>query len=269
MPSSFCTTCGTSLAEGAAFCSGCGSPASQGQQASTGIGNTPNYSSASVATTTADIGRVGPYRLKQLGTALAWTLGLGCIAQLASVVAWFSRSALMNREMDQPSSVSFQEAADADEAVLGGLLIDFLFTVPAGVLLVIWAWAAARNLDIWGLPHRWSSKWAIGGWFVPLANLWIPYQVVQEAWRSTAGPATADPATFESEGSNLVWTLSWVAFWISTLLWFGAGRIGDEELSDLLAADRLGGTGALVGIVASIAAIVAIRQISRRHDERR
>jgi Ca2+/Na+ antiporter len=60
-----------------------------------------------------------------------------------------------------------------------------------------------------------------------------------------------------------------VTFWISTLLWLGAGRTGDEELSDILASDRLGGVAALVGIVASIAAIVAIRQISRRHDERR
>ena len=37
MPSSFCTTCGTPLAEGAGFCSGCGSPASQRQQASTSV----------------------------------------------------------------------------------------------------------------------------------------------------------------------------------------------------------------------------------------
>ncbi len=263
MPSSFCTTCGTPLAEGAAFCSGCGSPASQGQRASKGIGNTPNYSSASAATTT------GQYRLGGLATAIAWVLGIGCLAQIADVVTQFSRAALISRFMDRPYSVSTFEMIDADNAVASAIIVDLLFTVAGGILLVIWAWRATKNLDTWNLPHRWSPGWAIGGWFVPVVSLWIPYQVVQDAWRSTAGPATADPATFESEGSNLAWTLSFVTFWISSLLWLGAGRTGDEELSDILASDRLGGVAALVGIVASIAAIVAIRQISRRHDERR
>ncbi len=264
MPSSFCTTCGTPLAEDAAFCSGCGSPASQRQQASTGIGNPPSYSSASAASTT-----TGQYRLGGLATAIAWVLGIGCVAQIASAVTQFSRAALISRFMDRPYSVSMNEMIDADNAVAGAISFDLLFTVAGGILLVIWAWRATKNLDVWNLRHRWSPGWAIGGWFVPVASFWIPYQVVQDAWRSTASPATADPSTFESEGSNLAWTLSFVTFWISSLLWLGAGRTGDEELSDILASDRLGGVAALVGIVASIAAIVAIRQISRRHDERR
>jgi len=263
MSSSFCTTCGTPLAEGARFCSGCGSPASQGRQASTGIGSPSNYSSASAATTT-----TGRYRLGGLATAIAWVLGIGCVTQIASAVTQFSRAALISRFMDRPYSVSMNEMADADNAVAGAISFDLLFTVAGSVLLVIWAWRATKNLDVWNLRHRWSPGWAIGGWFVPVASFWIPYQVVQDAWRSTASPATADPATFESEGSNLAWTLSFVTFWISSLLWLGAGRMGDE-LSDILASDRLGGVAALVGIVASIAAIVAIRQISRRHDERR
>ncbi len=264
MPSSFCTTCGTPLAEGAGFCSGCGSPASQRQQASTGIGNPPSYSSASAASTT-----TGQYRLGGLATVIAWVLGIGCVAHIASAVTQFSRAALVSRLMDRPYSVSWNEIIDADNAAVAAHGFNVLFTVAGRILLVIWAWRATKNLVAWNLRHRWSPGWAIGGWFVPVANLWIPYQVVQEAWRSTAGPATADPATFESEGSNLAWTLSFVTFWISSLLWLGAGRTGDEELSDILASDRLGGVAALVGIVASIAAIVAIRQISRRHDERR
>ncbi len=39
---------------------------------------------------------------------------------------------------------------------------------------------------------RWGPGWAIGGWFVPLACLWMPYRIANEAWtvglRGAKGP---------------------------------------------------------------------------------
>jgi hypothetical protein len=29
--------------------------------------------------------------------------------------------------------------------------------------------------------RKWNGKWAIGGWFIPLANLFIPFQVMRES----------------------------------------------------------------------------------------
>ena len=212
----------------------------------------------------------GQYKLGGLATAIGWVLGIGCVAQIADAVTQFSRAALVSQYMDRPYSVSMNEMIDADNAVETAIGFDLLFTVAGRVLIVIWAWRATKNLVAWNLRHRWSPGWAIGGWFVPVVNLWIPYQVVQDAWRSTASSAPADPATFKSEGSNLVWTLSFVTIWISTVMWVvRRWLIDDWEMSNVLAADRVGGAAALVGAAASIAAIVAIRQISRRHDERR
>jgi hypothetical protein len=46
------------------------------------------------------------------------------------------------------------------------------------VLFMLWAFRAAQLASRLGLPARHSPGWAIGGFFVPVINLWFPYQSV-------------------------------------------------------------------------------------------
>ena len=58
---------------------------------------------------------------------------------------------------------------------LVGLLHALLFLVTAVVFLV-WLHRARRNAV--AVRHQFGPGWAIGGWFVPLANVYIPLRVV-------------------------------------------------------------------------------------------
>lgn len=59
-----------------------------------------------------------------------------------------------------------------------------LLLLPAGVLVIVWMWRSAKNLE--AFPRRQGdldSGWAIGGWFIPIANLFLPYRVMSQIAR--------------------------------------------------------------------------------------
>ena len=45
--------------------------------------------------------------------------------------------------------------------------------------------------------HRRARGWAVASWMTPVANLWIPYQVVSDVWRASA-PRRSVPVTLVS-----------------------------------------------------------------------
>ncbi|WP_399082288.1 DUF4328 domain-containing protein [Streptomyces sp. BBFR2] len=72
-------------------------------------------------------------------------------------------------------------------------------SAAAGAVFLVWLWRARCNTELWSsrTAHRRARGWAIGGWFTPVANLWIPYHVVTDVWRASAErrPAPRGPVT--------------------------------------------------------------------------
>jgi hypothetical protein len=65
-------------------------------------------------------------------------------------------------------------------------------TLVVGVLFVIWFHQAATTAVRLGRPARRSPGWAVGGWFIPIGNLFLPYQSGRDVFRpgDAAGPST-------------------------------------------------------------------------------
>ncbi|MET7520169.1 DUF4328 domain-containing protein [Streptomyces sp. NPDC005480] len=91
-------------------------------------------------------------------------------------------------------------AADSDAlAKLGSLWVLVLVGGAAGIAVVVWLWRARINSERMGgaAAHRRARGWVAGCWMAPVANLWIPYQVVSDVWRASA-PRRSVPATLVS-----------------------------------------------------------------------
>lgn len=59
-----------------------------------------------------------------------------------------------------------------------------LLLLPAGALTIVWMWRAAKNLEAFpGQLGDLSAGWAVGGWFIPIANLMIPWRVMSQIVR--------------------------------------------------------------------------------------
>lgn len=57
----------------------------------------------------------------------------------------------------------------------------------AAVLFVMWMHKARQNADQITSKHqaRWTGMWVFVGWIIPVANLFIPYAVMQDIWRGS------------------------------------------------------------------------------------
>lgn len=62
----------------------------------------------------------------------------------------------------------------------------------AATAFVTWLYQARRNAARLGGVPEWAPAWAVGGWFIPVAGLVIPYLVVRDVWRAT-GPTSQPP----------------------------------------------------------------------------
>ncbi|CCB74525.1 membrane protein of unknown function [Streptantibioticus cattleyicolor NRRL 8057 = DSM 46488] len=101
------------------------------------------------------------------------------------------------------------EAADNDAlATLGSLWPSMLIWIAAGIAVLVWLWRARINSELMSdaAAHRRSRGWVVGAWATPVANLWIPYQVVSDVWRASA-PRRSVPVTL----INAWWALFVVA----------------------------------------------------------
>lgn len=89
--------------------------------------------------------------------------------------------------------------------------------LPALVVFLMWVHRAYRNLRALGNPERFIDStpgWAVGGFFIPLANLYMPYKSLREVWNlSDPGVRTRDDLMFAAPGGApliLAWWVVWV-----------------------------------------------------------
>jgi Domain of unknown function (DUF4328) len=99
-------------------------------------------------------------------------------------------------------------------------LIHVVLFIAALVSFLNWLLQAHDNIRyLRRPPMRWPRAMAGAGFFIPFANLLIPYFVLQEIWRAS-DPETGEPDGLEphrSENSALI--LAWAIVW--NLLWVG------------------------------------------------
>ncbi len=60
------------------------------------------------------------------------------------------------------------------------VLFLMLATVGAIVMACIWQHRAASAGRSLGIPSHQSPGWGVGAWFVPIANLWVPYLAIRD-----------------------------------------------------------------------------------------
>lgn len=156
----------------------------------------------------------------------------------------------------------------------------FLLPINLGVVIVsvIWLHRVASNTSPLSGERRWGDGWAIGAWFIPLANWVLPYLVVKELWQHNSPKSKAGrepvPALFT------VWWLVWISASIVGLIF---GIVGSVEAFQAAAAGETpdgtveaGSTLHLGGVLSASLLVAALplwiwvaRSLQARQDARR
>ena len=114
--------------------------------------------------------------------------------------------------------------------------------------LAVWSNKVASIARGLGYPARRSPGWAAGGWFVPVVNLWFPYQSIVDSVSPT------NPR----RGRVLRW---WLAYTVG-------GFVGGALLLVVLFSDvSPGAIAAPVAVVGLLQAVLGLQVVALVHDD--
>jgi hypothetical protein len=195
----------------------------------------------------------------------------------ALAIAAVVEAVVLVTELQQLSALSDTplSASDASRNLDLARRIDSLndaFLVTAFITLVVfitWMWRAAKNNEALGRQHpRFGPGWAIGGWFIPLANLVIPVLVMQDLWRGS------DPAV---PRGDMRWKIAdrsplvgwWWGLMLTSRAFYATGNgIGNNgNVADLRQGIAIQSVGTAASIAAAVVAILMVRRLSERQEE--
>ena len=199
--------------------------------------------------------------------ALAATI----VTELLSIGVNWSEIDLVNRELGGENvPISDFEASDNRQAIVAILYIAVL--IATTVLFIRWFRAAYGNLLALGQPHlRFKPGWSIGAWFVPFLNLWRPKQIANDIWNGSGPNAPPYGKSAWKDASAPTFLGVWWLFWIvGGLLDNVVARtaFSRDTLADIRDADRLEMAASVVSIVGASLAILVVRRLTARQQER-
>ena len=164
-----------------------------------------------------------------------------------------------------------QELADNPMALVALLLTAVLGLATVAVyiatviMFLMWLYRASNNIAAFGEPREYSAGWAVGSFFVPFANLAIPYRAVKEIWKKS-DPSAEDSLLYTPSPPG--YFPAWWGFWIVM-------NVANNIYFRMTMADAPADSAAIVGIASEVLtiaaawfAILVVRDIDRRQTER-
>ncbi|MFG2565774.1 DUF4328 domain-containing protein [Streptomyces sp. NPDC048567] len=204
-----------------------------------------------------------------LAKAVCVLLGAVAVADVLSVAAGVHSRMLLAEGLDD-GFLSVDEGTwnRADHLYrLAGLLQAYTFLATVVVFLV-WMRRVRRNAEVFDpSAHSMRPGWAVGSWFVPIGNLWLPYRVASGVWTASAPVDGDDRRPVISRAPLNAW---WAALIVDKLLSQGAGRFyaaadtGDEMVRGL---DMLA-VGDALDLGAAVLAILFVRRLTAMQNRR-
>jgi hypothetical protein len=128
-----------------------------------------------------------------------------------------------------------------------GYVLFFLAFLASVVVISLWIHRAHANLFAAGIEYLdFTPGWSIGWFFVPIANLWLPFQAMRELWHASHG--ARDTFTARAPGIMTAWWTAWI---VGNILDNASVRMAWSENPELVH------YGLAVGAVGSVLTIVA------------
>ncbi|HMF84194.1 MAG TPA: DUF4328 domain-containing protein [Acidimicrobiia bacterium] len=215
-----------------------------------------------------------PLRWRSLGgitTALTWLFGAHIVLSVLLIIGVFNHLRVLSDK--ETGGLVFDTKAVNDANAFPAAMIVLLgfLQIAIFVLLVIWLYRAAKNNEALGRQSpRLGPGWAIGGWFIPIAQFVIPFIVMDDVWRgSDPSIARGDPGWRRSSTLGAIWAwLVFVVIWlIPSTIASSSGDVRADEPDKVRRDDILRIIGSFGAVVAAVFAIVVIRRISARQEE--
>ncbi|WP_189132077.1 DUF4328 domain-containing protein [Wenjunlia tyrosinilytica] len=143
------------------------------------------------------------------------------------------------------------------------------FLASAAVFLT-WFHRVRVNAEAWApTGHRFSRGWAVGAWFVPVANLWFPKQIADDIH---AASDPSPPSPFRRPGAGMLngWWTALVGGWaLGVVGYITIGAADDDaDVNGFQTGLLFLILGSMANVAAAVLAALVVRRISETQDVR-
>jgi hypothetical protein len=218
-------------------------------------------------------GRFQP--LGGLATAVSVLLGLMMALAAFVALAFVSRAQTVDRLLDG-GNVSFADLDNADDMVVTAVVIYALGVLTTGIVFIIWQFRHAQNAEALSGPGGLSPGWAIGGWFIPCANIALPAVQLFQSSRASDPTLPAGARSQNAQGNPLV--VVWGLAYGAVNLFSGLSRqllypnaydpAAFDQVRDGISADNSSAIGFFTTAAVAGVAIAMVRSTTRRQTAR-
>jgi len=208
-------------------------------------------------------------RTSGLATTVVALLAAQIALIVAEVVARFVQADQL-RTLQATGLVTQQQLDRADGWVSGISAIGGLAFLATVIVWCIWQHHAQANAVVLsGGGLRFTPGWAVGWWFIPIANLWKPFQTVRELWKASHGGGWRTIATWSLLGW---WWGTWLAGSLNVqlgsntrvgILFGSSANLDQVSVADAISEDRWRVVWLGFRVVAAVLAIVIVRSVER------
>ncbi|MFD7028661.1 DUF4328 domain-containing protein [Streptomyces sp. NPDC059917] len=171
-----------------------------------------------------------------LATALTILLAVAGAVDLAAAAIGFGTDAAADFAGDGPLT-----GAALMYATVG--IAQLVLLLGTGVVFIVWFHRTRVNGGVFR-PDLFvqGPGWAIGSWFIPIVNLFLPFRIAQDVWRASVQAAPDGSARAVSVTPVTIW---WVTFIGSNLI----ARASDS-------------VGSLLSAVSAVFAVLFVRRLT-------
>ncbi|MEU3048586.1 DUF4328 domain-containing protein [Streptomyces sp. NPDC006984] len=197
-----------------------------------------------------------------LGRAAMILLLLVAVADIAYITATLNTRRLVAGVLDNGFvAVSEADVDFADALMTATSFASIAFVLATMVVFIIWFHRVRCNAGVFATDWFTNGTgMAIGAWFIPIANLWIPRRVAVETWTASRADHLAHS---RHEPTTLV-NAWWTAWLITICLGRVANRLYDraETAEEIVSAADLLVAAGVTNIVAAVLAILFVRRLT-------
>lgn len=153
-------------------------------------------------------------------------------------------------------------ANDLREQIVGILYL--IAYIASGIAFIMWFRRAYFNLHCRVKGLSFSEGWAAGSWFVPIVNLYRPYQIMKELYVETEKFLLN-----KNESSTVDLPTNYLGIWWT--LWIVSGVLGQivfrislhaDTIPELMSSTMLYIISGIIGIILAFATIKVIKNYS-------
>tara|TARA_E500000178_G_C16801604_1_gene652718 strand:+ start:28 stop:642 length:615 start_codon:yes stop_codon:yes gene_type:complete len=178
-------------------------------------------------------------------------------------------------EFDFFKDIENQSFQTEEELIIAGNLIDqlhvvafisFLITfILGGIVIFKWIYRSNINAGLLGAKDmKFSPGWSVGWFFIPVVNLWKPFQAMQEIYN-----ASLNPANWKDLGKPKI-VLQWWGLWMisNSLNQFNNKKAEKAEtISELINVNLLNQAGEILWIILCVTFLSLVKKISKSQLE--